>query len=100
LGDIVELDDRGWLRVMIGLRPEERYRSYASALLLTHYHLHGGRERYEWLVAALETPARRGGAMPKADLTGVEDAIARYWRPRGLTAEFRLPPPGEGPFGR
>jgi hypothetical protein len=90
LASIAALDDREWLRFLGSLRAEDRYRAYGSALLLTHYHLHGGRERFDWIKAALETPARQGVPPPKVDLTGVEEAMVRFWKPRGITPVFRL----------
>ena len=100
LGEIAVLDGHSWIRYLGQMRAEDRYRAYGSALLLTHYHLHGGRERFEWLKGALEKPMVRGDAVPKVDLAGVEEALVRFWKPKGLTLEFKRAEMGGGdPFG-
>ncbi len=95
-GDLVSLSSRGWTGAIGRLPPEERYRAYATALLLVHYHLHGGRERLDRIRTALETPARRPAKLlDPADGPDLETKLARYWKPKGLDLRFetRLDPP-------
>jgi hypothetical protein len=91
LAGIASLDSQGWSAYVESLAPNDRYRAYASALLLTHYYLHGGPERTEWLHKALrpeppETFRRR--KLPSIETAGVEEVIERYWKPKGITPKF------------
>ena len=88
---IATLDDKGWLDLMKSLQPEERYLAYGTALLLTHYHLHGGAERLERVRGLLENAESRRN--PPAFLTleeapAIETALFRFWRTKGLELTF------------
>ena len=93
VADLLRLDGRGWFRYLNDLPVDERYRAYATALLLAHQQLHGGKERIAALRTALASP--RSNRHP-ALLIAPESAIAtqtsliRYWKPKGLTLE--IPP--------
>jgi hypothetical protein len=88
---IATLDHRGWSALMQSLPAEERYLAYGTALLLTHYHLHGGAERRERVRAALEKAPqlRKPEAFPTlAEIPAIEAALIRYWRGKGLDLRF------------
>ncbi len=86
LKDLVGLDDRTWQDYQRALPAADRFRPYASSLLLTHYYLHGSPERLEWLRAKLTAP--RGRTLPAIETTGIEAAIIRYWTPKGIAPVF------------
>ncbi|QJE98397.1 hypothetical protein [Luteolibacter luteus] len=90
--EVTPVDGRGWIRLVESLPEEERYQTYATALLLAHYHLHGGAERLEALKALLESPhrTRRGIVLltPQA-APEAQYHLIRYWKPKGLTLNFR-----------
>jgi hypothetical protein len=95
--EIAALGDLEWIAYLEKLPESERIAAYGSALLLTHYHLHGGKARIDWLRECLSTPPPRRGrrlAVPVIETEGVEQAIGRYWKSRGLTPEFTIGIPG------
>jgi len=87
---IVDLNLFTWQEYQHILPAEDRCRPYASALLLTHYYLHGGTERYGWLRSALTRP--RSKELPAIDTTGTEETLVRYWKPKGVTPVFSPTP--------
>ena len=89
--EIVALNLITWQDYQRILPAEDRCRPYASALLLTHYYLHGGTERYEWLRNALARP--RGTDLAAIETTGTEETLVRYWKPKGVTPVFSPAPP-------
>lgn len=89
VADLVPLRSRSWFAALEKLPPDERYRAYATALLLAHYHLHGGPERLELVREALERPSRRPAVLfDAADSRSTEDKLSRYWRTKGLVLDF------------
>jgi hypothetical protein len=91
VADLVGLDNRRWLGYVTSLPVEERYRAYATSLLLAHFQLHGGEKRLDALRSALaDAPkARRPVELLRVDdIAATQDALVRYWRPKGLTLEF------------
>lgn len=88
---LVVLDNRGWLRYLDSLPVDERYRAYATALLLAHQQLHGGKTRLDALRKALTSPKNPRAPdvliLPET-APAVEESLGRYWRPKGLTLEF------------
>ncbi len=89
--DLVGLDGRGWHEFVTDLPVDERYRAYATALLLAHYQLHGGDKRVEALRTALIAAPRSRhpvDLLPQENANSTQDALIRYWRPKGLTLEF------------
>lgn len=92
---VLPLDGRGWLRYLESLPVDERYRAYATALLLAHQQLHGGKARLDALRAALEKPPNRGlpqSLIAPAEAGSTQDSLIRYWRPKGLSLEFPADP--------
>lgn len=91
VADLVGLDNRRWLGYVTALPVEERYRAYATSLLLAHYQLHSGEKRLEALRRALAASPRARRPvelLPADDIAGMQNALARYWRPKGLTLQF------------
>lgn len=88
---LVGLDGRRWHDFVTDLPVDERYQAYATALLLAHYQLHGGEKRVEALRTALTAAPRSRRPVElltpeNADTT--QEALTRYWKPKGLTLEF------------
>jgi hypothetical protein len=96
VADLAGLDGRGWHGYIAGLPVDERYRAYATSLLLAHYQIHGGEKRFEALRNLLATASR---ARWPTELIAAEhaaetqQALVRYWRPKGLTLEFATKSP-------
>jgi hypothetical protein len=91
VADLVGLDGRGWNEFVTDLPVDERYRAYATALLLAHYQLHGGPKRLETLQTALTAAPRSRRPMEilaPESANSTQEALIRYWRPKGLTLEF------------
>ena len=91
VADLVGLDGRGWHEYLTALPADERYRAYATALLLAHYQVHGGAKRVEVLKTTLTAASQR--RRPLELLTpesadAAQEALVRYWKPKGLTLEF------------
>lgn len=86
--DIAGLTGRGWLRYVEGMAQEDRYQSYATALLLAHYHLHGGQPRLDALRKALEGDAGDTELISGVEADRIQGPIARFWKSKGLTLEF------------
>jgi hypothetical protein len=94
LDQIVGLDHRAWLRLMFRIPAEIRYHGYMSALLLTHYHLHGT-ERRKALEECFSTrPVENPQSFDRlGDTTSdLEKSLAAYWRSRGLGISFEKGP--------
>jgi hypothetical protein len=88
---LVGLDGHGWHEFVTDLPVDERYQAYATALLLAHYQIHGGDKRVESLrnVLTAAPRSRRPTELltpESADVT--QEALVRYWKPKGLTLEF------------
>ncbi len=88
---IATLDDDEWLELMKSLSPEERFLAYGTALLLTHYHLHGGAERLDRVRVMLDNAERLRKPEPflsPDDSPGIEAALIRFWKTKGLSLRF------------
>ena len=91
VASIAALDDKEWLALIKSLPEEERYLAYGTALLLTHYHLHGGPERLAKVREMLEKPDRLRKPSPfltPDDGPAIEAALLRFWRTKGLDLRF------------
>jgi hypothetical protein len=91
VADLVGLDSRSWNDFVTDLPVDERYRAYATALLLAHYQFHGGEKRIEVLRTALAAAPRNRRPMEilaPENANSTQEALVRYWRPKGLTLEF------------
>lgn len=93
ISDIANLDSRQWSGYLDRLSIEQHLFPYATALLLTHYYLHGGSERRNLVVEALELNPRDrtrpfGEILEKS--SKIQDQLQVYWRPKGL--QFKILP--------
>ena len=91
VADLIHLDGRSWLQYLNSLPADERYRAYATSLLLAHQQLHGGKERIEALRLALSAPPSNGRPavlIAPETAAATQSALIRYWKPKGLTLEF------------
>lgn len=91
VADVAGAGYHGWLRMMERLPEPERYRAYATGLLLAHYHLHGGPQRLEALKELLDTPPRQRDEVvliPPDGAATIQLNLVRYWKPKGMTLEF------------
>ncbi|MES2924162.1 MAG: hypothetical protein V4819_21605 [Verrucomicrobiota bacterium] len=91
VASISALDDKEWLELMKSLPAEERFLAYGTALLLTHYHLHGGPERLDRVRVMLEKADRQRKPEPFLGQDGgpvIEAALIRFWQTKGLTLRF------------
>jgi hypothetical protein len=89
--ELVGLDGRGWHKYVTNLPVDERYHAYATSLLLAHYQLHGGDKRLEALrhtLTAAPRNRRPTELLTPESAVSTQDALVRYWRPKGLTLEF------------
>ena len=87
VADIAGLGARGWLRYVEGMVQENRYQPYATALLLAHYHLHGGQARLDALRKTLEE-GDDAKLIPEVEADRVQESITRFWKSKGLTLKF------------
>jgi len=89
---LVGLSGPGWSNFSNKLAAEHVYRNYATALLLFHYHLHGGADRLEGTRKRLEISLiQRRPAIQWLDpkeVPAMEKSLIRYWKPRGLQLRF------------
>lgn len=92
IASISGLGHREWLAHLMAMPENERYRAYATSLLLAHYHLQGSSERLEAVRAALlRAPDHRAGPprlIDPGDGPALQEILTRYWKPRGLTLDF------------
>ncbi|MBK1827704.1 hypothetical protein [Haloferula rosea] len=86
--EIAGLDARQWSAYLDRLPLDERLPPYATALLLTHYYLHGSKERQDLIRRALETPTKEAREPVDLHLRGenskILEQLGNYWRPKGL----------------
>ena len=89
---LVGLSGPAWGKLLAKHFPGEVYRSYATSLLLFHYHLHGGAERQQIIRKRLEISLiqRRPAIqwLDPAEVPALEQSLVRYWKPRGLQLRF------------
>lgn len=91
VAEIAPLHGRAWLDLMAKLAEKDRYQAYAIALLMIHYHLHGGEVRRGSIVALLEEAAKQERFRPIAyavDGPVVGAALQQFWKPRGLQIQY------------
>ena len=93
VGTLLGLDHPGWLRTAQTQFEGNAYRPYATALLLAHYHFHGGAARRDQVAAHLRKLHRLSPRSPTPDFpTEKADEIQRrlmkYWSSRGLQLAF------------
>jgi hypothetical protein len=78
-----------WLEMLAALPEADRASPYGTALLLTHYHLHGGPDRKNQIRLWLESAQSHPPSPPETTIPpNLHDALQRFWRPRGLDPAF------------
>lgn len=89
--EVLSLTPHTWLRTVARLPAEDRYRAYATSLLLAHYYLNGGKERLDQVRTVLASTERIPPALcPAAAGPEIEAALIRFWRPRSLSPRFEI----------
>jgi hypothetical protein len=95
VASLAGLSGPGWLKLVDRLGPGQSTRPYATALLLFHYHLHGGDARRDALRTRLDRTlaSRRPDIdwLAPAEIPAIEAALTRYWKPKGLHLRFGNP---------
>jgi len=91
---ILALSHQDWIKVSQSQPGGNAYLPYATALLLVHYHLHGGAERRAKTSAHLAkiqglSPRNKMPAFPTEDPGFIQKRLVNYWSSRGLQLVFR-----------
>ena len=94
VAEILKLDHAGWLQTAQNQPSGNAYLPYATALLLTHYHFHGGAARRQKVtehLTKLHKLSRRARppAFPTEDPAEIQSRLTKYWAQRGLHFVFR-----------
>ena len=92
---------QGWLKLNQLTRPEDRYRQYASSLLLAHYYLEGGSQRRNETSSFLNETLNRSRHIPalgrvpqerQAPLLKTpeetEKLLVAFWKSKGLQLDY------------
>ena len=87
VADLAQLDSHKWLDYVTQIGADDRYQAYATALLMAHYHLHGGEQRQALVKAAIAAEGP-GKEFPMEDPAKIQENLTRYWKAKGLTLEF------------
>ena len=93
VSSILGLNHQGWIKASQNQPGGNAYLPYATALLLVHYHLHGGAERREKTSAHLQkiqnlSPRNTSPAFPTEDAEVIQKRLVNYWSSRGLQLIF------------
>ena len=93
VGTILGLDHPGWLKTAQTQFEGNAYRPYATALLLAHYHFHGGATRRRQVTTHLQklhklSPRSPTPAFPTEKAAVIETRLVKYWASRGLQLAF------------
>jgi hypothetical protein len=94
LAQLLKTSGREWIHNNTDAADADRYRPYAAALLLVHYHLEGGPERRKQLTNYLEqlqAPRSRRDPVPVMTLekpAEIEARLTKYWSSKGLQLRF------------
>lgn len=90
---LARTSSRGWQKVNQISKPEDRYRQYACALLLTHYYLEGGKKRQNelktYLNEALDNARYRQASPLINKHKDLEKKLSNYWKGKGLILDFK-----------
>ena len=95
LSKMANLTSKEWISENKMAPPEDRYRPYAAALLMTHYYVEGGTKRRNELARFLQQRLEPDQneeenllAKVPADL---EDKLTLFWKSKGLSIRFENP---------
>lgn len=93
VGSLLDLDSREWLKACSVTWMNNPFLPYTTALLVTHYHFHGGRDRRDQATAWFEAlheldPRQRTPPFAPGKADEIEKRLKAYWAPRGLNIVF------------
>ena len=91
VAEILKLDHAGWLKTSQNQFDGNAYLPYATALLLVHYHFHGGADRRAITkvhLSSLPKLSTATPAFPTESANVIEERLAKYWSSRGLQLVF------------
>ncbi|MGJ8726006.1 MAG: hypothetical protein ACSHYB_15735 [Roseibacillus sp.] len=92
LAEVASLSSKEWIRTNRLAPPEDRYRSYAAALLLAHYYLEGGSKRRGQLSDFFQqrlTDKRNTQSNPLEKVPAdLEKKLILFWKSKGLILDF------------
>ena len=93
VSSILGLNHKDWIKASQNQPGGNAYLPYATALLLVHYHLHGGAERRAKTSAHLQkiqilSPRNASPAFPTEDAEVIQKRLVNYWSSRGLQLIF------------
>ncbi len=89
--EILKLDQPGWLKTSQNQFDGNAYLPYATALLLVHYHFHGGadrRARASVHLSSLPKLSTATPAFPTEEANVIQKRLVKYWSSRGLQLVF------------
>lgn len=90
--DLAGGSSKQWLNTNNSAAPEDRYRQYATSLLLTHYYLEGGSKRRtqlaDYLTKALQIARQKRMPPLLENPQVVEKQLAAFWNPKGIKLQF------------
>tara|TARA_B100001057_G_scaffold32218_1_gene29258 strand:+ start:405 stop:1373 length:969 start_codon:yes stop_codon:yes gene_type:complete len=94
VSSILGLDHQGWIKSSQNQPAGNAYLPYATALLLVHYHLHGGAGRRGKTSKHLGkiqrlSPRDKSPAFPTEEPGIIQKRLVDYWSSRGLQLVFR-----------
>lgn len=87
VGKVAAFHSRDWLDFMRQLPAEDRQQPYATALLLVHYYMHGGKERRLEFAQMLEKSLQQQRRRPLTfaiDADKTSSALMPFWKEKGL----------------
>ena len=91
VAEILRLDHAGWLKTSQNQFDGNAYLPYATALLLVHYHFHGGADRRAITKVHLSSLPKRSTAtpaFPTEEANVIQERLVKYWSSRGLQLVF------------
>ena len=93
VGAILDLNGREWLSCCTDTWRDNPFLPYPTALLLAHYHFHGGKARRAATAAYFEslhslTRRDKTPAFKTEKASEIEAKLAKFWAPRGLNIKF------------
>lgn len=84
---VAVLDSRRWLDFLRDLPAEDRQQPYATALLLVHYYIHGGKDRRQEFAQLLQDSLQQQRRRPiifAIDAAKTSAALRPFWKEKGL----------------
>lgn len=96
LKNTLEMDSRAWQKMTATRKPFETLQAYKSALLLTHFYFHGGKERRDEinqylkkLLAITRTDQTIPTLASSQSPDDIQQKITTYWKSRGVILDWQ-----------